>query len=721
MIEDICDNCYLCNSLKKLPAEIPKFSPSGPPKHPGTHWSADVMKYGKKNILVATDNLSSFTTAKISAGERAEQLEEAILLAILPFRSKATSATVRVDTAPGLAKLQRTEKLERDGIKLDPGHVKNPNSCAKVDKIMSELRRELKILNPEEKLLTPANLARAVDNLNCRTRFLGLSSREIMFQRDQQTDENITLSDSSIQAETCINRDKNRNYAAKSQASNNAKEPSHPKFQIGDLVHIKDEKSKGSARELYIVMKNTEPEHLKIKKLLHAFGNDQTSLRHQEYTIAKNRVYPAPNQRPYSNPISSSTKPNPTFKPSPRRNEAPKKPLWFPVNKSQSFRPIKKTPTKNLPQTIAWESEDEDPDPDNPVIEEEDLVVGDDEDGGPLAPATENDFGILDLSFLSLSSIQSSRFSTHTEDNNFVIQEEDLNYERSEHSDEQEDQYNDVVRGEGEDNSEKSTENGILDERVSKQENLDQHRQPKIHDIIIAFSEENQSWYQITLTSNRVRGYPCYYHCTFPNGSQGGIHLIPGQRWSFQHYREEFNEEEATLDNQEHAIENLRALESSDDETPFITPATSVQEFGVQTSFTSDESSEPFESPYIDEEFDDQENITINYETIENTKFIAQEVNDEMSAVHYDLEAPIPIPPDLIVDSRRRYELIQHLNLDVPADGVLVPGHVYKLPDDIYEDFQHNPVNVETASLSGSRKSRIPKFLRKLNPFKKRN
>ena len=92
-----------------------------------------------------------------------------------------------------------------------------------------------------------------------------------------------------------------------------------------------------------------------------------------------------------------------------------------------------------------------------------------------------------------------------------------------------------------------------------------------------------------------------------------------------------------------------------------------------------------------------------------------------MSAVYYDLKAPIPIPPDLIVDSRRRYELIQHLNLDVPADGVLVPGHVYKLPDDVYEDFQHSQVRVETASLSGSRKSRIPKFLRKLNPFKKRN
>ena len=106
VIEDICNNCHLCNSLKRLPAEIPNFSPSEPPQHPGTHWTADVMKYGKKNILIASDNLSSFTVANISSGERAEQLEEAIMLAILPFKSKATDVLVRVDTAPGLAKLK---------------------------------------------------------------------------------------------------------------------------------------------------------------------------------------------------------------------------------------------------------------------------------------------------------------------------------------------------------------------------------------------------------------------------------------------------------------------------------------------------------------------------------------------------------------------------------------------------------------------------------------
>ena len=97
------------------------------------------MKYGRKNIVVAADHLSSFTVARIANGEKAEQLEAAILQAILPFKSQATSTTVRVDTAPGLAKLIRSGSLLQDGIKFDPGHEKNPNSCSKVDKIISEL------------------------------------------------------------------------------------------------------------------------------------------------------------------------------------------------------------------------------------------------------------------------------------------------------------------------------------------------------------------------------------------------------------------------------------------------------------------------------------------------------------------------------------------------------------------------------------------------------
>ena len=353
-IEDICNNCHLCNSLLKLPVEVPNFSPSDPPKHPGTHWTADVLKYGKKNILVAADNLSSFTVAGISGGERAEQLEEAIMLAILPFKSKATDVIVRVDTAPGLAKLKRTDKLLKDGIRLDPGHVKNPNSCAKVDKIMSELRRELKILSPEEITLTPSNLARAVANLNSRTRHLGLSSREIIFQRDQQTDQNIPLSDSSLQMKTSEVRDRNRQYSAKSKANTYSRPAIPTQAKVGSLVHLKDEKDKGSARELYIVVNDSESDYLRIKKLLHSLGNHQMSLRQKEYIIGRNKVYLAPNQPSGPPPIPPFTLRPVVQAPDMLRKKTP-----------QLMLKIKSNKTRYIPPPVDIGSDDDDIDTEN--------------------------------------------------------------------------------------------------------------------------------------------------------------------------------------------------------------------------------------------------------------------------------------------------------------------------------------------------------------------
>ena len=92
-------------------------------------------------------------------------------------------------------------------------------------------------------------------------------------------------------------RDKNRQYSAKSQSNVMSKPSINIHAKVGSLVHIKEEKDKGSARELYIVVKNDEPDNnLRIKKLLHSIGGDQVALRPKEYIIGRDKVYLAPNQ-----------------------------------------------------------------------------------------------------------------------------------------------------------------------------------------------------------------------------------------------------------------------------------------------------------------------------------------------------------------------------------------------------------------------------------------
>ena len=82
---------------------------------------------------------------------------------------------------------------------------------------MSELRRELEVLNPVERTIITEELCLAVANLNSRIRHFGLSAREIMFQRSQTTNENIHLEDKKLQESTEAFRTKNLLYAAKSK------------------------------------------------------------------------------------------------------------------------------------------------------------------------------------------------------------------------------------------------------------------------------------------------------------------------------------------------------------------------------------------------------------------------------------------------------------------------------------------------------------------------
>ena len=713
-IDEICNNCHLCNSLRTLPVEIPNFSPSEPPEHPGTHWTADVMKYGKKNVLVASDNLSSFTVASISGGERAEQLEEAIMLAILPFKSKATDVLVRVDTAPGLAKLKRTDKLLKDGIKLDPGHVKNPNSCAKVDKIMSELRRELKILNPEERILTPSNLARAVANLNCRMRHLGLSSREILFQRDQQTDQNIPLSDSSLKSQTSVTREKNRQYSAKSQSNSQSKPSTTTQVRIGNLVHLKEEKDKGSARELYIVVDSKDPDHVKIKKLLHSLGNNRMSLRHEEYVVSADKIYLAPNQP--SGPPSTP----PPFALIPLRTRTSQ------GSPSPNVQHKKKIAVRYHPPPIKIDSDEEE------LIEDEE------------------DHGVLDLSSLSLTSDLGPSLESpeagddmnceNTEDEDLEDQSnEDSNpgteeyYEDSNGTEEYDDAIAEAHIGEDVDETavEDEVTPALIDYRTH--DSLRQHRVPKKGDVVQVFKDAESGWYEVKLCTGMLKGYPFYHHCIFPDNSKGGIYLIPGESWTLEEDTENEDAQDKTEENadenQEHTElepENLRYSSSTSFQPAVVTPDISTRDVCLQTSFCSSYE-EPVitEDQYMDDDFDDQEQLTIEtdpYGDIEISDYL-QPYND------IDISVPIPgkllqIPPDMMVDRTRRYELIQRLNLDVPDDGALVEGHVYTLPEDgdlFTEDhIRQNPYVAETSSPNRPRASKAPKFLRKLNPFRKK-
>ena len=121
--------------------------------------------------------------------------ENAIISSVFPFKAATGGTTIRVDTAPGISAMinKSSESFREAEIKLEPGDVKNKNSCAKVDKTMSELRTILRTISPEGSPLSELNLQKATGTLNMRIRNMNLSAREIMFSRLQDNNEHIKV------------------------------------------------------------------------------------------------------------------------------------------------------------------------------------------------------------------------------------------------------------------------------------------------------------------------------------------------------------------------------------------------------------------------------------------------------------------------------------------------------------------------------------------------
>ena len=83
---------------------------------------------------------------------------------------------------------------------------------------MQELENELKKISPLEISLSAESLAEATATVNEKIRSQGLSSREIIFSRDQYSLDNLTIVDERISKEVMNERVKNNPVSAKSKS-----------------------------------------------------------------------------------------------------------------------------------------------------------------------------------------------------------------------------------------------------------------------------------------------------------------------------------------------------------------------------------------------------------------------------------------------------------------------------------------------------------------------
>ena len=189
---------------------------------------------------------SSYTTASFIPDETTNTLRSALLINNSLFRN--AYSMVHVDSTSGFIALKDDHTLKLKGIELEYGRVKNLNKNS-----VAELELEILKIDTSGSSITPTQLQVAVNVLNTRIRNRSLSAREIIFQRDQNTGEQLTFKDSILRDQQQHIRSKNHPHSSKSKARSTTPVDSS-KLMTGDLVFIKSEGNKFKSRNRYIVL-----------------------------------------------------------------------------------------------------------------------------------------------------------------------------------------------------------------------------------------------------------------------------------------------------------------------------------------------------------------------------------------------------------------------------------------------------------------------------------
>ena len=286
-IADNVNSCHLCASLKKIPHTLLEQSSSDPPEVIGASFSADIINREKQCILTVREYITSFVTAMIVKDETHISLRDGLIqLAVPLIPLGGPPAVIRCDPAPGFLRLEDDPILTKHNISIETGRRKNVNKNPIAERAIQELEEEICKIEPGGGPINPTILAIATTNLNAKLRSRGVSSREMLYQRDQFTHNQIPISDLELilkQQET-----KQQNQPSSSLSKNPQKYlPSQEVINLGDVVYLYRDRDKHKARDRYLVV-SIDNEWCNIRKFV---GN---TLRQFSYRVKCNECYKVP-------------------------------------------------------------------------------------------------------------------------------------------------------------------------------------------------------------------------------------------------------------------------------------------------------------------------------------------------------------------------------------------------------------------------------------------
>ena len=514
-VNDIFDRisaeCHKCRARQKIPKEIKHFTSITNSPGPGVVFVSDVMRRAKQFIFVTRDSFSDFVSTTLIKSESAEDLKQGLILTTSTVRRKSV-ITVRVDNAPGFVSLKKSadKDLAKLDIQIELSDPANKNGLAIADKAIQELEKELVRLSPEGKAVSVTELAQSTLALNSRIRNRDLSSHEILFSREQHSGENIILDDKNLANKKMEQKTKNHKYSENSKFRG-CIDPSSAGAIRGDRVYLKEDGSKHSLRDLYVVTAS-DSKNVTLVKLLHAHDNTaKTKLGSNKIIVKQTDIYYVDSIRQSrgdeldetSNDVSNDEKETEEIKE--KLVIIEKKTVWSPF------------PEEHL----------SDSDEDGTIsLEEESFISSVNITENSTHTDDSGSGNILDMQFHQLQDLVDG------------LQDEPQYATLPEEHDQQPiaPTYDPGPQADHPLMSLSEEENVLPaeDENVGagNDEEFVQHK-PKKGDRIQFLCPKQSIWLKATLTSNGMKRYGGHYHnYKLDNGEVGGVNLIPGTAWT---------------------------------------------------------------------------------------------------------------------------------------------------------------------------------------------
>ena len=253
--DSISDSCHQCKSLKKLPKVL--LDSTHTEVHSiGSKFAVDVIEREMQKILVVRDCFSQFTRAAIIPNQTADTLRK-VLLQLITDLVPDTGTEVRVDGAPAFQSLA-TESvtpgttLNKLKILVVLGRLMNKNKNPIAENTVQEIQKEILRFKQNQGPISDIDLCMILRNVNSRTRCSNLTPKEVMLRRDNLTHKPINVTDESI------SKDKALQIKKSAKASKRHKEKFQEisplqSFSVGDVVMIRNSKTKNKPRDSFIV------------------------------------------------------------------------------------------------------------------------------------------------------------------------------------------------------------------------------------------------------------------------------------------------------------------------------------------------------------------------------------------------------------------------------------------------------------------------------------